>query len=329
MVWLTSLPAWALVVFCVGLSVLAAIASRVILRAFIPATQAEMAYSIAAPIMTALAAGFAVLMALTVANAAAYLSSAQSIVNSEAADASRLAWASTTPGVDSATVQQALLGYLEATRAHEWHGATAGSGADPATVKAIAHLENVVRAQAGKKILGTPESTELLASLDAVTSDRRARLAVGSHELPGLYAVTLAVTGLALIVNASVIALRGHRRAAHPDRWAPDHRRSEPGVTFCHWLAISWRHNGERAADRLRYPKPTDRLFSPLVGSQVPRLIKAAVRLDGLAHRSGNVRQGQEVPREAPPPLHLAHVPRRDRRLIGDAPLKRRGVNEQ
>jgi hypothetical protein len=214
MVWLTSLPAWVLVVFCVGLSVLAAIASRVILRAFIPATQAEMAYSIAAPIMTALAAGFAVLMALTVANAAAYLSSAQSIVNSEAADASRLAWASTTPGVDSATVQQALLGYLEATRAHEWHGASAGSGADPATVRAIARLENVVRAQAGKKVLGTPESTELLASLDAVTSDRRARLAVGSHELPGLYAVTLAVTGLALIVNASVIALRGHRRAA-------------------------------------------------------------------------------------------------------------------
>jgi hypothetical protein len=85
MVWLTSPPAWAPVVFCVGLSVLAAIASRVLLRAFIPATQGEMAYSIAAPIMTALAAGFAVLMALTVANAAAYLSSAQSIVNSEAA----------------------------------------------------------------------------------------------------------------------------------------------------------------------------------------------------------------------------------------------------
>ena len=135
MVWLTSLPAWALVVFCVGLSVLAAIGSRLALRAFIPADQFEMAYSIAAPIMTALAAGFAVLMALTVANGDACLSSAQSIVSSEAADASRLAWASTTPGVDSVTVQQALLGYLEATRAHEWHGATAGSGADPATVQ--------------------------------------------------------------------------------------------------------------------------------------------------------------------------------------------------
>ena len=214
MVWLTSLPAWALVVFCLGVAGVAAIGSRLVLRALIPADQFEMAYSIAAPIMTALAAGFAVLMALTVANAANYLTSAQSIVNSEAADASRLAWAATSPGVDAAPVQQALLTYLEATRAHEWHGANAGSGADPATVQAIARLENVVRAQASRKVLGTPASTELLASLDAVTSDRRARLAVGSHELPGLYAVTLAITGLALVVNASVIALRGHRRAA-------------------------------------------------------------------------------------------------------------------
>jgi hypothetical protein len=214
MVWLTSLPAWALVVFCLGVAGVAAIGSRLALRAFIPADQFEMAYSIAAPIMTALAAGFSVLMALTVANAATYLTTAQSIVNSEAADASRLAWAATSPGVDAAPVQQALLTYLESTRAHEWHGANAGSGADPATVQAIARLENVVRVQASRKVLGTPASTELLASLDAVTSDRRARLAVGSHELPGLYAVTLAITGLALVVNASVIALRGHRRAA-------------------------------------------------------------------------------------------------------------------
>ncbi len=189
-------------------------ASRVALKAFIPVAERDDAFTIAAAIMTAIAAGFAVLMALTVANSANYLASAQGIVNSEAADASRLAWASTSAGVDSEQIQQALIAYLEAARRYEWHGPNAASGADPATVDAIAHLEHVVRAQASRSVLGTPASTELLSSLDAITSDRRARLAVASHELPGLYVVTLAVTGLALIVNANIIALRGSRRSA-------------------------------------------------------------------------------------------------------------------
>ena len=41
---------------------------------------------------------------------------------------------------------------------------------------ALASLEGAVRAQAARPALGTPTSTELLASLDALTNDRRARL---------------------------------------------------------------------------------------------------------------------------------------------------------
>jgi hypothetical protein len=211
--WLTSLPAWALVVGCVGAALLVAIGCRLGLRAFLPAAERESAFSIAAAIMTAIAATFAVLMALTVANAASYLVTAQAAVNSEAADASRLAWATTSPGVEANGVQMALLAYLEATRAHEWHGAAAAQGTDAATVDAIAKLEDAVRAQAARPALGTPASNELLVSLDAITSDRRARLALASHELPGLYAVTLAISGVALILNASVIGLRGGRRS--------------------------------------------------------------------------------------------------------------------
>ena len=164
--------------------------------------------------MTAIAAAFAVLIALTVVSAAGYLITAQGIVNSEASDSSRLAWAATSPGVDSAAVQTALLRYLEATRTHEWHGPNAAEGVDPATVNAIAKLERVVRAQAARAVLGTPASNELLTTLDAVTSDRRARLAAASHELPGFYVVTLAVAGAAMIVNAMVLTLRGTKRTA-------------------------------------------------------------------------------------------------------------------
>jgi hypothetical protein len=152
--------------------------------------------------MPALGAIFALLMGLTLASEVGFLASAQGIVSSEAADASRLAWAATSPGVDSAPIQSALLGYLQATRAHEWDGSSAASGDDPATARAIASLETAVRTQAARPTLGTPASTELLASLDALTSDRRARLAAASRQLP------------ALIVNTTALTLRSGRRAA-------------------------------------------------------------------------------------------------------------------
>ena len=164
--------------------------------------------------MPALGAIFALLMGLTLASEAGFLASAQGIVSSEAADASRLAWAATSPGVDSEPIQSALLGYLQATRAHEWNGSNAANGDDPATTHAIASLETAVRTQAARPALGTPASTELLASLDALTSDRRARLAAASRQLPALFVAVLLLAGAALIVNTTALTLRSGRRAA-------------------------------------------------------------------------------------------------------------------
>jgi hypothetical protein len=121
----------------------------------------------------------------------------------------RLAWAAASPGVNAARIQAALLGYLQATRAHEWHGANAAEGSDPATVGAIATLENAVRADTSPTTFGTPTTTEPLASLDALTSDRRARLAAASRELPALYVVTLVISSVALIGNATALTVRG------------------------------------------------------------------------------------------------------------------------
>jgi hypothetical protein len=214
MVWLTSQPIGLLVVGCVAVAVLVALGSRLAVRSRVPSGERESAYAIAAPLMPALGAAFAILIALTLANEAGYLTSAQGIVSNEAADASRLAWAATSPGVHSAPIQAGLRDYLETTRAHEWHGANAADGDDPATAKAIATLERSVRTEAARPGLGTPTSTELLASLDAVTSDRRARLAAASRELPALYVITLVVSGIALIANASGLTIRASRRAA-------------------------------------------------------------------------------------------------------------------
>jgi hypothetical protein len=214
MIWLTSQSVALLVVVCLVVAGLVAVVVRWAVRALVPPSEREGAVAIAAPLMSALGAAFAVLVALTLANEASYLASAQAIVSSESADASRLAWAATTQRVDTASIHAALLAYLRATRTYEWHGSSAASGDDPATSAALANLERVVRTQAARPVLGTPTSTELLAALDALTTDRRNRLAAASRELPGLYVITLAVTGAALIANATVLTIRAKRRSA-------------------------------------------------------------------------------------------------------------------
>ncbi|MBV9093751.1 MAG: hypothetical protein JO132_07735 [Streptosporangiaceae bacterium] len=208
MVWLTSLPAAVLIIGGLAAALLFAIGARLALRVLIPATQRDSVYSIADPLMTAFAGLFALMMALTLASEAQLLASAQGIVSNEAADAARLAWAATSPGVNPAPIQSALLGYLRATRAYEWQGDNAADGDDPATSHALAGLERVVRAQAARPGVTTPTSSELLTSVDALTDDRRARLAAASRQLPVFYVVVLVVAGAASITNATALALR-------------------------------------------------------------------------------------------------------------------------
>jgi hypothetical protein len=156
----------------------------------------------------------AILTALTLASEAGYLRSAQDIVSTEAANASRLAWASTSPGVASAPIQTALLEYLQATRADEWHGWSSSEGDDRPTAAALAQLELVVRGEAARAELGTPASTELLAALDAVSTERRARIAAASHQIPVLYVATLMASGVALILNAGALTFRSGLRTS-------------------------------------------------------------------------------------------------------------------
>jgi len=214
LVWLTSQSVGLLVGGSLAIALLVAIGSRLAVRALVPDSEREGAHAVAAPLMPALGAAFAILTALTLASEAGALTSAQQIVSSEAADSSRLAWASTMPGVSREPIQAALGRYLRATRTYEWHGSRAANGDDPATVRAVAALERVVRSESVRPKLGTPTTTELLSALDALTNDRRARLAAASREPPSLYVITLVVSGVALIANAAALTIRARRRVA-------------------------------------------------------------------------------------------------------------------
>jgi hypothetical protein len=209
--WLSSLPAAVLVVGWLALAVLVGALGRLGVRALVPVQERDHVPQIASPLMPALGAAFAIFAALTLASEAGYLRAAEGLVSDEAAAASRLAWAATSPGVDSDPIQSALHDYLLSTRTREWHDG-AGGGDDPATAQAIVRLEEVVRAEAARSELGSPASSELLTSLDAVTSSRRARVAAASRVIPGLYVATLVLSGLALIFNAGALTFRSSMR---------------------------------------------------------------------------------------------------------------------
>ena len=101
-----------------------------------------------------------------------------------------------------------------ATRTNEWSGEAAASGDDPETADALADLERAVRTAAAAPSIGSPTGSELLASVDEVSTGRRGRLADASRDLPALYIVTLIASGLALVANAGAIVSAVSRRAA-------------------------------------------------------------------------------------------------------------------
>jgi hypothetical protein len=210
---LTSLPVGLLVVASLAITVSIAFGARVGVRGLVPADEYDRVQHIAAPLMPALGGLFGILMALTLASEAGYLKSAQDEVSAEAAAASRLAWASTSPGVDTEAIQGAMDEYLVATRTSEWHG-DAAAGGDPGVAVALASLERVVRAEAARSEIGSPAGTELLASLDALTTSRRERVAAASRQLPLLYVLTLVTSGVALIANAGALGLQSSVRTS-------------------------------------------------------------------------------------------------------------------
>jgi hypothetical protein len=207
---LASLPMWALTAIWLVVCGAWAVGTRRLMRRTLTEAERTRAATIAAPLMPALGAAFALLAALSLAGTAGELRATEDQVSGEAAEASRLAWSTTGSGMDTAGLQAALLRYLRTTRADEW--SSPGDGGDTQTRSALAELERRTRASAAASDITTSHATELLNSLDGITLARRQRLAASHHDLPVFYIAVVAVAGLALISNATALALNDTRR---------------------------------------------------------------------------------------------------------------------
>ena len=208
---LVGLPAWVVLVVTAALCSALAVGSRRLLRARL-GDDTEKASLVAGPLMPALGAVFALLAATTLSTEAAQFRSAEDNVSAEAAAASRLAWAATSPGIDSSTIHRELAAYLQATRADEWSGGDRDG--DPRVMRTLSALERTVRSESAQKVVGSAQGGELLGALDSLTTLRRQRLATGSNDLPDLYLIVVLVSGLALVANSAALAVAHRRRLA-------------------------------------------------------------------------------------------------------------------
>jgi hypothetical protein len=209
---MASLPTWALAAIWLVVCGACAAGARLLARRVIPAEERARAGAIAGPLMPALGAVFALLSALSLAGVASELRASEDQVRVEAAAASRLAWGATGIGMDTAQLHAALMTYLQEITTNEW--SNPDDLRDRETLDSVAELERRTRASATAPGISTPQATELLTSLDALTSARRQRLAGAHHDLPALYVAVVALAGLALIANSSVLALGDRRRLA-------------------------------------------------------------------------------------------------------------------
>ena len=165
----------------------------------VPERERDDVPAVVAPLMPALGAVFAVFTAITLSSEAGYLQVGRGHRQRRGRRRLRLAWAATSPGVVSEPIQ------TRCSTTSRPPAPMSGTGPAPraATTRPRSGGDRQAGAgrarQAARTELGTPVSTELLASVDAVTSGRRARIAAASREIPALYVLTLVASGMALI----------------------------------------------------------------------------------------------------------------------------------
>ena len=203
---------WLLVVASILVFAGVAAVTRVVAARVGGEEQRSRVVAIVGPLTPALAALFSVMVAFTVVTEAGYLRTGQDLASDEAAAASRLAWASTNPSIDGAAIRADLAEYLATVVRVDWSGRAEGERTPPAVARVTRRLEATTRARADAAGVSSAVASELLTALDGVTSTRRELVAESTRRIPTGYLAMLALAGVALVVNVSVLTVSGRRR---------------------------------------------------------------------------------------------------------------------
>lgn len=206
------IDAWLLVVGSLLFFALVAFVARVSGERLMDADRRARSRDILGPLTPALAALFSVMAAFTIANEAGYLRTAENVVSAEGSAASRLAWATTSPGVDGAPIRAALTDFLVTSVRVDWSGRDETVRTPPAVARSLQRLEGVTRRAATAPGVSSAVATELLTAVDGVTTARRLVVAESTRSIPIGYLLVLGITGAALVTNVALLSLGASRR---------------------------------------------------------------------------------------------------------------------
>jgi Protein of unknown function (DUF4239) len=169
----------------------------------------------ASPLMPTLGALFAFLSAFVIAAQWTNQSSADSVVSRMSTASARLAWASTEPGASTIKIQAALANELTTTARNDWEQLETGNVVMFNESQSYRVLQQTVRESAYSSTMSAPAATELLSAVDEVGATRHELADAASRSLPTLLLLVLALSGIVLTVNAVLLTVVSHRRAAY------------------------------------------------------------------------------------------------------------------
>lgn len=206
---LTSLPAGWLLLFVLGGVLVFSGLMIVVLQRTVRTDGRERAGLVAAAYMTALGSLFAILTGFLLNGEYAVLRDTQRLVYEEVAAGSRVAFsAEGLPAADVSVVQDRLVNYFGSLPGSEWRALSRDAPDESASVGALSDLQRVVFAIGSRPYAPRSSVDGMQAAVGEITGIRRERASVASQSTPVALVVLSVFTGLALIVNAIIVALR-------------------------------------------------------------------------------------------------------------------------
>lgn len=192
-----------------GIAIVARVVSTRLLK-----DHASQSSTNASPLMPTLGVLFALLSSFAIAAQWTNQSSADSVVSRMSTSSARLAWASTAPGASTIAIQSALAADLATTADVGWDQLHSGNDNSFNESASYRELQQTVRDSAYSSTMSVPASIELLSAVDEVGVSRHELTDAASRSLPTLLLIVLALSGIALTVNAVILTVASHRRAA-------------------------------------------------------------------------------------------------------------------
>ena len=172
--------------------------------------------SAATALMPALGVLFSLLTGFVISNQWTRAREASAVIGVEADAALRLALATRPRGVDGDDTRIRLLTYLDAVIDHEWPAMDAPDTAragHPDAVASLRRLGDDTRVLAMSDDTSDPVTWDLLGAFESVAMTRRDRLNLAGNGLPAPLFLLVMLSGVALSINAAVLAVGLDRSA--------------------------------------------------------------------------------------------------------------------